>query len=45
MLFNVDKSKVMHIGKNNPFVRYSLCGKTLDYVIMWMKKVTWGHYE
>ena len=32
MLFNVDKCKVMHLGKINHLVSYSLCGKTLDCV-------------
>ena len=41
MLFNVDKCKIMHLGKNNPLVSYSLCGRTVDNVV---EKKTWGHY-
>ena len=33
MLFNIDKCKVMHIGKNNLKTKYELDGANLDEVI------------
>jgi len=32
MLFNVDKCKVMHIGKENPNLSYYMKGKQLEDV-------------
>jgi ribonucleases P/MRP protein subunit RPP40 len=32
MLFNLDKCKVMHLGRNNPKQQYSMEGKTLNVV-------------